>query len=82
MDIYECVVYLNGMRRKERAELERTRLIMWAALTPYSKNELELDDVLKLEHLQEDTETNHINAAEELRGLRERAKRMEEIMNE
>lgn len=55
---------------------------MWAALTPYSKKELELDDVLKLEHLQEDTETNHINAAEELRGLRERAKRMEEIMNE
>lgn len=82
MDIYECVVYLNGMRRKERAELERTRLIMWAALTPYSKKELELDDVLKLEHLQEDTETNHINDAEELRGLRERAKRMEEIMNE
>ena len=80
MDIYECVVYINGMRRKERAELERTRLIMWASLTPYSKNGLGLDDVLKLE--QEDTETDNVNATEELRGLRERAKRMEEMMNE
>lgn len=82
MELYECVAYLNGMRRKERAALERTRLIMWASLTPYSKNALELDDVLKLDDPQPIVEEENHNAMEEMKPLRKRAKLMEEMMNE
>lgn len=62
--------------------MERTRLIMWASLTPYSKNALELDDVLKLEEPQPVTEEDNRKASEEMKALRKRVKLMEEMMNE
>ena len=48
MDIPECAVFLSGLRRRERYELEKVRMVMWSSLRPYCK-ELELDDVMKLD---------------------------------
>lgn len=81
MDYYECLVYIKGLRKRERTELERVRLMMWAALVPHSKNGLELEDVLKLEDNggeKEDIE----NERAEMAALRQRAKMMEERLNE
>ena len=48
MTFIECAAFLRGMRRKERAEIENTRLIMWAIFQSQSRKNLELDDVMKL----------------------------------
>lgn len=74
MDFKECIVFMKGMRRKERSELENTRLIMWAVLQSQSRRTLELEDVMKLED-EEDDETG-VNQ-QELEELRKRAKQME-----
>ena len=75
MSFFEASVYLEGLREKEKSELEKVRLIMWASLVPHSKRELDLDDVLKLEREEE------VNDMEDMDALRARAKKMEEIMN-
>jgi hypothetical protein len=74
MDFQECIVFMKGMRRKGRSELENTRLIMWAVLQSQSRRTLELEDVMKLED-EEDDETG-VNQ-QELEELRKRAKKME-----
>ena len=75
MDIPECVAYITGLRRKERSELEKIRMVMWASLRPYCK-ELELDDVMKLD---DDTSAaeNRENYESELEEVRKRAKMFE-----
>ena len=75
MSFFEATVYLEGLREKEKSELEKVRLIMWASLVPHSKQSLELDDVLKLEAEKE------VNDKEDMDALRERAKMMEGIIN-
>lgn len=55
MDYAECAVFLRGMQRKERAELERARLIMWSVFQSQSRRKISLDDVLKLESEKEKT---------------------------
>lgn len=74
MTFIECAAFLRGMRRKERAEIENTRLIMWAIFQSQSRKNLELDDVIKLED--EDKSEKGVNR-EELEELRKRAKQME-----
>lgn len=77
MDFQECIVFMKGMRRKERAELENTRLIMWAVLQSQSRRTLELEDVMKLED-EEDEEDDETGVdQQELEELRKRAKQME-----
>lgn len=58
MTFVECAVFLRGMRRKERAELENTRLVMWAVFQSQSRKSLELDDVMKLEDENEPKKTS------------------------
>ncbi len=83
MDYYECLVYIKGLRKRERTELERVRLMMWAALVPHSKNGLELEDVLKLGVEDNEGEKEDIeNERAEMAALRQRAKMMEERLNE
>lgn len=72
MTFVECAAFLRGMRRKERAEIENTRLIMWAIFQSQSRRSLELEDVLKLED--EDSSEKGVDWEE----LRKRAKQMEE----
>lgn len=89
MDFAECVAFLNGMRRKERAELERTRLVMWACLSPWSKQRLSPEDILKLDETPETTasppashrETERL-MKQAMEQLRERAERIMAINNE
>lgn len=74
MTFVECAAFLRGMRRKERAELENTRLVMWAVFQSQSRKSLELDDVMKLE---DENESKKDISQEELKELRKRAKQME-----
>lgn len=74
MTFVECAAFLRGMRRKERAELENTRLVMWAVFQSQSRKSLELDDVMKLE---DENELKKDISQEELKELRKRAKQME-----
>lgn len=74
MDFQECIVFMKGMKRKERAELENTRLIMWAVLQSQSMRPLELEDVMKLDN--EENDEREVNQ-KELEELRKRAKKME-----
>lgn len=74
MDFQECIVFMKGMKRKERAELENTRLIMWAVLQSQSRRSLELEDVMKLDD--EENVEREVNQ-KELEELRKRAKKME-----
>ena len=74
MTFVECAAFLRGMRRKERAELENTRLVMWAVFQSQSRKSLELDDVMKLE---DENEPKKDISQEELKELRKRAKQME-----
>lgn len=73
MDFQECIVFMKGMKRKERAELENTRLIMWAVLQSQSRRSLELSDVMKLDD--EENVEREVNQ-KELEELRKRAKKM------
>lgn len=73
MDFQECIVFMKGMKRKERAELENTRLIMWAVLQSQSRRSLELEDVMKLDD--EENVEREVNQ-KELEELRKRAKKM------
>lgn len=70
MTLSECAVYLRGMRRKERAELERIRLVMWSVFQSQSKRRLDVEDVLRLN---DEHDAEMINE-EEMKSLRERAK--------
>lgn len=74
MTFVECAAFLRGMRRKERAEHENTRLVMWAVFQSQSRKSLELDDVMKLE---DENEPKKDISQEELKELRKRAKQME-----
>ncbi len=75
MDMPECAAFLSGLRRRERHELEKVRMVMWSSLRPYCK-ELELDDVMKLD---DDTSAaeNRENYESELEEVRKRAKMFE-----
>ena len=75
MDIPECAAYITGIRRKERSELEKIRMVMWASLRPYCK-ELELDDVMKLDGDTDTTESRE-EYERELEEVRKRAKMFE-----
>lgn len=81
MDFFEAQIYLEGLRDREKSELERVRLIMWASLVPHSKKSLELEDVLRIEGNKQDQEESE-NNKKEMDALRERAKKMEELLNE
>ncbi len=74
MDFQECIVYIKGMNRRERVELEKTRLIMWAVFQSQSSRSLELEEVMRLD---EETESEQGVNQEELEELRKRAKLME-----
>lgn len=49
MTFSECAVFLRGMRRKERAEMERVRLLMWSVFQSQSRRRLDVEDVLRLD---------------------------------
>lgn len=74
MTFSECAIFLKGMRRKERAEMERVRLLMWSVFQSQSKRKLDVEDVLRLDDERETSdEAERINE-EEMKELRERAK--------
>lgn len=75
MDMPECAAFLSGLRRRERHELEKVRMVMWSSLRPYCK-ELELDDVMKLDGDTAAAE-NRENYESELEEVRKRAKMFE-----
>lgn len=75
MDIPECVAYLTGLRRKERSELEKIRMVMWASLRPYCRD-LELDDVMTLDGDLDNVESQK-DRKKEMEKLRQRAKMFE-----
>lgn len=66
------------MNRKQRAEMEKTRLIMWAVFQSQSSKSLDLEDVMKLED--DEVADQEINK-EELEELRKRAKKWRKIMS-
>lgn len=76
MDFAECAVFLKGLKLRERAELEKTRLIMWAAIQPHCKRRYGLDDILNLSDDSTD-ETSSTVSQRELEEIRERAKMFE-----
>jgi hypothetical protein len=83
MDWHECMVFLKGLRKKERVEIERVRLLMWATLVPHSKGGLELEDVLTLPEEEKSDEEIQADKEEEkkmMEELRKRAKTMEEYV--
>lgn len=74
MTFSECAIFLKGMRRKERAEMERVRLLMWSVFQSQSRRKLDVEDVLRLDDERETSdEAERINE-EEMKELRERAK--------
>lgn len=74
MTFSECAIFLRGMRRKERAEMERVRLLMWSVFQSQSRRRLDVEDVLRLDNERETSdEAERINE-EEMKELRERAK--------
>lgn len=74
MTFSECAIFLRGMRRKERTELERVRLLMWSVFQSQSRRRLDVEDVLRLDDERETSdEAERINE-EEMKELRERAK--------
>ena len=74
MTFSECAIFLRGMRRKERAEMERVRLLMWSIFQSQSRRRLDVEDVLRLNDESETSdEAERINE-EEMKELRERAK--------
>lgn len=74
MTFSECAIFLRGMRRKERAEMERVRLLMWSIFQSQSRRRLDVEDVLRLDDERETSdEAERINE-EEMKELRERAK--------
>ena len=81
MDFFEAQIYLEGLRDREKSELERVRLIMWASLVPHSKKSLELEDVLRIEGTATETKEDKEQQKKEMEALRKRAKKMEEMMN-
>ena len=81
MDFFEVTTYMEGLREKEKSELERVRLIMWASLVPHSKKSLELEDVLRIEGTATETKEDKEQQKKEMEALRKRAKKMEEMMN-
>lgn len=77
------MVFLKGLRKKERVEIERVRLLMWATLVPHSKGGLELEDVLTLPEEEKSDEEIQADKEEEkkmMEELRKRAKTMEEYV--
>ena len=74
MDFAEAEAYIEGLRKRDKYELERTRLLMWAMLQPNSKERLELDDIIRLDD--EDNGKHAVNK-DELEELRKRAKKFE-----
>lgn len=82
MDFFEATVYLEGLREKEKSELEKVRLIMWASLVPHSKQSLDLDDILKLDGTAIENKEDKEQHKKEMEALRARAKKMEELLNE
>lgn len=74
MTFSECAIFLRGMRRKERTELERVRLLMWSVFQSQSRRRLDVEDVLRLDDERETSdEAERINE-EEMKELRKRAK--------
>ena len=74
MTFSECAIFLKGMRRKERAEMERVRLLMWSVFQSQSRRRLDVEDVLRLDDERKTSDdTERINE-EEMKELRERAK--------
>lgn len=78
MDFLECATFMRGMRRKERFELEQTRLIMWAAIQPHCKHKYSPEDILPLAAEEESECESEKFDREELERVRERAKKFEE----
>lgn len=81
MDFFEATTYLEGLREKEKSELEKVRLMMWASLVPHSKKALDLEDVLKIDGITTEAHEDKEQQKKEMDALRARAKKMEEIMN-
>ena len=73
MDFYEAARYLEGMRRKEKFELEKTRLIMWSVFQSQCRKDIALEDVFVID----DEKKVEKPDEEELEELRKRAKKME-----
>lgn len=74
MTLSECAVFLRGMRRKERAEMERVRLLMWSVFQSQSRRKLDVEDVLRLDDERETSDDVERINEEEMKELRERAK--------
>lgn len=81
MDLFEVTTYMEGLKEKEKSELERVRLIMWASLVPHSKKSLDLEDVLRIEGTATETKEDKEQQKKEMEALIKRAKKMEEMMN-
>lgn len=76
MTFSECAVFLRGMRRKERAEMERVRLLMWSVFQSQSRRRLDVEDVLRLDDEHEASDKAEKINEEEMKGLRKRAKKI------
>lgn len=46
-DAFDIDLVASNLEEVERDALERTRLMMWAALAPYSKNRQNPEDIMK-----------------------------------
>lgn len=73
MTFSEASAYIRGMQLRERDEWERTRRMMWAAIMPHSKKELEYRDVLRFDWDDEHIDTTKVDEGE-LKRIRELAK--------
>lgn len=74
---YEAEAFLKGVEQAQRASWEQTRMQMYSALAPWSKN-LNPSDVLSFEW---DKETKVEPTREEIDSTREWASQITELMN-
>ena len=72
MTFGEAAAFMRGMQQKERDEWERTRRLMWAAIMPHSKKELEYQDVMKFSWDEDYVDTTKVDEGE-LERIRELA---------
>lgn len=75
MTMSEAAAFLRGLDAREHAAWERARWQVWASLKPYTKKDLEPQDVMRFAW--EDAVSAEAPDERELERIRELAKRME-----
>ena len=75
MTFAEAAAYMRGLNMRDREEWERTRKIMWAAIMPHSKKNLDFQDIMKFPWEEEYIDTTKVDEGE-LERIRELAKKI------